>query len=498
MLLTNILLLANLFAAQADSVGSNTQFDNYYKDSIKIETTHQQDSITEKTEVRKYPWRATAQVVGANLGILAFDRYILDAPFSKVTWRTIGRNLSPTKWYWDSDIFRTNLFSHPYHGSIYYNAARGNGLSYVEAIPYTIIGSLMWEIGGEMERPSINDFLATSIGGLPTGEVLHRVSDRIFDNRKRGFERVVREIIGTVVNPSQGFTRLITGTAFRTTNIRSNLETDNSIPLYFSILSSAQMLDSHTAGVKPNYRPAFDISFSYGSPVNAANKRPYDFFRANLGLSPGMKQSFVSNASIIGQLRQWPLLQTNNSTTTVGLYQNFDFYSTDSIKGTVPYKVSEAASMGVGIAWYYELRRLKCFSELYLNGVLLGGALSDYQNNRYKRDYSVGSGYSIKNYSGIDYGSLVHFRLLADMKYLASWHSYEDEDETKEYVDYSVMGDRGRVITFLLQPKIEISLSKHWFMAAPLLFVFRNFHYRYRRNRHTTTYDVRLGIGFRL
>ena len=163
MLLANILLLANLFAAQADSTVSNTQLDNY-KDSIKIEITQQQDSIPEDTAVRKYPWRTATHVVGANLAILAFDRYILDAPFSKVTWKTIGRNLSPTKWYWDSDIFRTNLFSHPYHGSIYYNAARSNGLSYVEAIPYVVGGSLMWEISGEMERPSINDFLATSAG----------------------------------------------------------------------------------------------------------------------------------------------------------------------------------------------------------------------------------------------------------------------------------------------------------------------------------------------
>lgn len=497
MLLANILLLANLFAAQADSTVSNTQLDNY-KDSIKIEITQQQDSIPEDTAVRKYPWRTATHVVGANLAILAFDRYILDAPFSKVTWKTIGRNLSPTKWYWDSDIFRTNLFSHPYHGSIYYNAARSNGLSYVEAIPYVVGGSLMWEISGEMERPSINDFLATSAGGLAIGEVLHRISDRIFDNRKRGCERVVREIIGMVVNPSRGLTRIVTGTAFRTTNTRSTLETTDNTPLHFSVLSSAQMLNSHTAGVKPDYRPVFNISFSYGSPVNASNKRPYDFFRVDLGVSPSMELSLVSNANIIGQLRQWPLLQTNNSTATIGLYQNFDFYSTDSIKGTVPYKVSEAASMGVGVAWYYESGRFKCFSELYFNGVLLGGALSDYHDNRYNRDYSVGSGYSIKNYSGIDYGSFVRFRLLSDMKYLASWHSYEDKDETKEYVDYSVMGDRGRAVTFLLQPKIEISLSKHWFMEASSLFVFRNFHYCYRPNCHTTSYDAKLGIGFRL
>ena len=103
MLFANILLLANLFVAQIDSISSNILLDNY-KDSIKIEITQQQDSIPEETAVRKYPWRTATHVVGANLAILAFDRYILDAPFSKVTWKTIGRNLSPAKWYWDMSL----------------------------------------------------------------------------------------------------------------------------------------------------------------------------------------------------------------------------------------------------------------------------------------------------------------------------------------------------------------------------------------------------------
>ena len=164
MLLANILLLANLFATQIGLIGSNTLLDTY-KDTVSIERTQQKDSIHDTIVVRKNPWCAATQVVAANLSILAFDRYILDTPYSKVTSKTISRNLSPKKWYWDSDIFRTNMFLHPYHGSIYYNAARSNGLSYVETIPYVALGSVMWEISGEMERPSINDFITTSAGG---------------------------------------------------------------------------------------------------------------------------------------------------------------------------------------------------------------------------------------------------------------------------------------------------------------------------------------------
>ena len=113
------------------------------------------------------PWMAAAEVAGINIGILAFDRFILNEEFAHVTMKTLRRNIKLSHWFWDSDHMYTNLMSHPYHGSLYYNAARSNGMSYAVSTLYSTVGSLMWEIGGENELLSVNDFLSTSTLLLP-------------------------------------------------------------------------------------------------------------------------------------------------------------------------------------------------------------------------------------------------------------------------------------------------------------------------------------------
>lgn len=455
------------------------------------------DTVPVAHRTPRRPWLAAAEVVAANLGILAFDHYVLDAEFAKVTWRTVGRNFSPSKWYWDSDIFRTNLMLHPYHGSIYYNAARSNGLNFYESIPFAVGGSLMWEIAGEMEHPSINDFLATSVSGLAIGEVTHRLAERIYDNRSRGAERVGREIVGALLNPAGGFTRLVTGNTFRLTNGSLNDLEIKQLPLEFSVLLGGRFLGTNQGEQSHRLGGTLNFDFIYGSPVEPTNSKPYDFFRANIGFDLSGGESTVGNLNIIGQIRQWMLTETDANRLSLGIYQHFDYYATDSIHGKTPYKISEAASVGAGLAWCRQKHDVRLSEELYVNGVLLGGALSDYRENRYKREYSVGSGYSLKSITGIDIAWWLRVRLLADMKHLFSWHGYEDEDPTKEYIEYSVMGDRGSVVSLLLRPSLELLLNRHWGIETSAFFVFRDFHYKYHPDVSSTAYDYRVGVKYR-
>lgn len=60
-------------------------------------------------------WRPLAEVVGFNLALNAFDRYVLKAPGEVVTWASIKKNFRGG-FKWDSDMLGTNLFLHPYHG----------------------------------------------------------------------------------------------------------------------------------------------------------------------------------------------------------------------------------------------------------------------------------------------------------------------------------------------------------------------------------------------
>ena len=59
----------------------------------------------------------------------------------------------------------------------------------------------MWEFFGESDPPAINDVIATTIGGVAIGEITHRVSDVLLDDRERGFRRFLREAGAFIINP---------------------------------------------------------------------------------------------------------------------------------------------------------------------------------------------------------------------------------------------------------------------------------------------------------
>ena len=91
---------------------------------------------------QKDPLRAITIGFGVNMGIWTFNRYITHEDFAYISLHTIKRNLK-TYPVWDSDKLSTNLIGHPYHGSLYYNAARANGYSFWGSLPFTLGGSLM-------------------------------------------------------------------------------------------------------------------------------------------------------------------------------------------------------------------------------------------------------------------------------------------------------------------------------------------------------------------
>jgi hypothetical protein len=68
-----------------------------------------------------------------------------------------------------------------------------------------------WEMIAESDYPSPNDVFSTTFGGMAVGEVTHRISNLILNNKRRGFNRVMRELLFTAVNPAGGLVRLSKG-----------------------------------------------------------------------------------------------------------------------------------------------------------------------------------------------------------------------------------------------------------------------------------------------
>jgi len=80
----------------------------------------------------------------------------------------------------DDNQFNTNTVAHPLAGAVYYQLARGNGLSAPASLLTSVIGSTVWEYLVEFnEKPSTNDLIFTPLGGAVIGEATYRLG-RLF------------------------------------------------------------------------------------------------------------------------------------------------------------------------------------------------------------------------------------------------------------------------------------------------------------------------------
>ena len=163
----------------------------------------------------------------------AWNRYVAREDFARISWDTIRKNFEDGFGY-DPDTFEVNQSSHPYHGSLFFNAARENGYGFWESSAFTLAGSLIWEYFMENTRPSTNDLVNTTLGGMARGEVAHRLSNMIIDNESTGKTRLIREIAAGVINPAALLNRLLRGEAFQEFNnapVIANLALDEQLGL---------------------------------------------------------------------------------------------------------------------------------------------------------------------------------------------------------------------------------------------------------------------------
>ena len=188
---------------------------------------------------------------------------------------TIRRNLR-SSWTVDHDPFRINQLGHPYQGSMYHGFARSSGLNFWESSAYTFAGSVLWEIAGEKTRPSINDQIASGIGGSFLGESLFRMASLILENKST--PSFWREAGAAVVSPSLGFNRLVYGQRDETIFSSRGAEYYSRLHLGYSHSTENDAGLSLTA-VKPNEAQA-EFAIDYGLPGKPGYRytRPFDHF----------------------------------------------------------------------------------------------------------------------------------------------------------------------------------------------------------------------------
>jgi hypothetical protein len=275
------------------------------------------------------PLLAAGEVAGLNFGVWAFLHYLGNAHYSYISWETIRDNLRDG-WEWDRSMYFVNFYHHPYHGYLYYNAGRANGLGFWGSSLCALGGSLMWEVMMEKYRPSINDLITTSTGGIAIGEVGFRFSALVRKKGARGLDRVWREIVGTILDPVGGANRLLNGHKDDEPWLPGSPDAGRILNGELLVTGPVIARSDDLTGTRA--APLLGFTLRYGDPAGTGwTGRPFDVFTVAGRLRWGPDKPHLS-LSIQGALVGKAIAGRRGSSHFVGLYQHYEYYGIDTMR----------------------------------------------------------------------------------------------------------------------------------------------------------------------
>ena len=342
--------------------------------------------------VIRRPLVAAAEAAGVNV-LIWMAAYVFDAQHAFISHETMTDNFK--YWFeWDPNHFRTNFFAHPFHGSLYFNAARSNGMSFWQSSLYSLGGSFMWETLMERHRPSFNDLIMTSTGGMFLGEALFRYSSLIWDEKARGFGRVWRGAVSALINPSGAVNRLFYGDQVSTASPPSGLSPTQS-PLSGFITLGGQAWGQNADLQESKSGPSADFLLVYGSPFTGGQARkPFDYFPLEFTLR-------FSGNTAYGTIYGYGLLfgkelgGKSNQNHLLGLFQHYDYMRTETIE------LGGSSFCGGLVSRFQLSERAHLTLTPQLGWLVLGASNNEYVLED-KRDYNYGTGVTAKLDSVLD------------------------------------------------------------------------------------------------
>lgn len=518
LLLLFMAFLLTSFCASAQDVADSVALsaeeyvcaDSVWTDSVTGFNRHLQRLCGEDTLVivKPNPFKALAEDLGVNATILAWDYYVQNRGYARISRSVIKRHFKKG-FVWDNDSFSGNQFSHPYHGAMFYNAAREHGLSYGVSLVYPVLGSATWEMFCETNAPAINDLLSTGIGGAALGEVAHRASDIFFDDSRTGFDRIVREVIGSALNPVRAVHRLFSGEMWRVRAARGKRIPAQ--PYNFNVSIGNRLMVEHANGERNKISiPFVAFDFDYGDRFTKTGKTaPFEFFKLSLMANMANNNPSVADMNILGRIASRQYNFKDGWNMDVGFYQTVkyvDHYGKHSqFTRNFPI-ISEAVSFGCGV--YAERKREYdvLSSDFLLNLVVLGGSNSDHvktDDSKYMpfRRYNFGSGFSVRHkleyrlYKRFSVGNDVYFMQL----FVPSDCSPEEmHNKILNQKEFNMMGDRGgnsivynkAYLSFDYKSGVKINFTSNTY--------FRHSVYKYYPSVKGRSQEWRVGLSYSL
>jgi Domain of unknown function (DUF3943) len=364
----------------------------------------QSDSVRIKFECPSCGGRARVgiaflETVGVQIGVNLINQFIIVDSSQDVTPETWARNLREG-WEFDANHFSTNQFAHPYSGNINFNAARANGLDYWSSIPFAALGSLIWEYFGEIHRPSLNDYISTTVGGVALGELTFQLSSLVLDNEATGKSRFWKEMAGLAINPARGVNRFLFGDWDR---VGPNSPDRTPELMRGGMRVGFRLVDDGSGLDQASFHPFITFDFLHGDPFEQSYTKPFDVFLFNAQLNAA-ESRVIGRLTAYGRL-YWKRLDSGERPRHALLVtQNYDYYNTDAFK-------LGGQSVDVGVMSRFDLSsRLRLQTTLMGKGIILAAVNSEFEDGP-NRDYDYGPGLGISVGGTLSRGGLQIARL---------------------------------------------------------------------------------------
>lgn len=354
---------------------------------------------------------AAAEGLLVNVTVNRFDAWVFRHDWAMVRPSYWKRNLR-LGWEWDEDSFGTNMFSHPYHGALYFNSARNNGLDYWEAFPLAFLGSFTWEYFGERYRPSLNDFFMTSFGGITLGEVFHRVGASVRDNTTTGRERVLREVAALPFDPIAAFNRMVRGEWRRQGDNPPEHEPGG----YLLRVSTGARFAADSGFVDQvnttTSSSMIIVDLTFGDPFLKPYEQPFDVLDVRMQVSPG--GGGLNRLRATGRLYGLPLTHADARNRHVfAVNQRYDFLNN-------PAHRFGAQSVELGVYSRWRLSRTTALrTQLFADGTVLG-ALDAPVAGTGERTYDFGPGVGFRTEIGYERNGITYVTLHGRTEYIHS------------------------------------------------------------------------------
>jgi len=395
-----------------------------------------------------------------------FNRHVADDSTATQSLDAWKRNIVQGM-EWDADAFQTNMWAHPYHGAMYFNAARGNGYNFWQSAAWSWGGSFLWETFGENNRPAINDWAATAIGGIGLGESLNRLSRMIWDNSDTGTSRTLRELGGFFVNPLGGFNRLVRG---EWTKVGANPEgrhpktSAGNLAAGFRSVGEGSAVDGSSGGF-------FAFNYLYGNAFTDYEK-PFDAFRFYIRLNGSNEETGIGEAHLTGTLYGTELKKTEKNHHVFHIAQHFDYMNVESLEtGGSSVSATFLSRWGLSEKW-------SLVSQIEPSALLIWGTNSDYADFT-RRDYDFGSGAGLRTQVRLDKGDKDIVRLF----YHLLWQ-------------HTLNGAVGDHVLQFLGLDVRIPIFKKWEIGATGFYTASDNYYRDYPDVFRTFPEVRVFAGW--